>query len=485
MRILYVTPEIFPLVKTGGLADVAGALPKALRRLGADVRLLAPGYPAVLAGAGSRRPLSTLADLPGGHTGRLLLATGPGDVPLYILDAPALYDRPGTPYWDPSGRDWGDNDIRFAALSWTAAAMAHPSLAEGWAPEVLHGQDWQAGLAPAYAALHGGPRPATIMTIHNIAYQGFFPAHRLGALKLPPQSFSMHGVEHHGQVGFLKAGLYYADRISTVSPTYAQEIQGPREGRGLQGLLLARSADLWGILNGVDYEVWNPTTDPLIEARYDATTLDAKAENRRALEAAFGLRRDEAAPLFGCVARLTYDKGFDLLAAALPRLVALGGRLVLLGTGEPGLQDAFRDAAERHPQAVGVRIGFDEAIAHRIQAASDVLLVPSRSEPCGLTQLYAMRYGTLPLVQMVGGLADTVVDADRLAGDAGTGFVFTDPTVQGLEDALSRSTALFKDRDAWRRIQRRGMALEFSWAASAQRYLDLYRSAASARASAA
>jgi starch synthase len=487
MRILYVTPEVFPLIKTGGLADVAGALPKALRRAGMDVRLLVPGYPAVLAAAKPARALATIADLPDGQTGRLLLATAPGDVPLYILDAPALYDRPGTPYWDPSGKDWVDNDVRFAALSWTAVTMAEPGLAEGWTPEILHCQDWQTGLAPAYAALRGGARPATILTIHNIAYQGFFPAHRLATLKLPPESFSMHGVEHHGQVGFLKAGLYYADRISTVSPTYAREIQGPTEGRGLQGLLLARSTDLWGILNGVDYEVWNPAADTLIEARYDADSLDRKSANRHALEEAFGLRHDESAPVFGCVARLTYDKGFDLLAAALPHLVALGGRLVLLGSGEPGLQDAFRDAAQHNPQAVGVRIGFDEALAHRIQAGSDVLLVPSRSEPCGLTQLYAMRYGTLPLVQAVGGLADTVVDASDASIEAGAaaGFVLPEPTMQGMQAALDRAAALFKDASRWRRIQRHDMSLDFSWSSAAQRYVELYRSAASSRASAA
>ncbi len=484
MRVLYITPEVFPLVKTGGLADVAGALPKALRRLGVDVRLLVPGYRSVMAAAGPLRPLAAVPGLPGGQAGRLLAGMAPGEVPLYVLEAPALYDRPGNPYLDPAGLDWPDNDLRFAALGWTAAAMAAPSLADGWTPELLHGQDWQSGLAPAYVALRGGPRPATVLTIHNIAYQGLFPAARLALLNLPPHSFAIHGVEHNGHIGFLKAGLYYADRISTVSPTYAREIQTPVEGRGLQGLLTARGADLWGILNGVDDEVWNPAADPLIEARYDADTLERKAANRQALERDLGLRHDEAAPLFGCVARLTVDKGLDLLAAALPRLVALGGRLALLGTGERDLETAFREAARRHPGAVAARIGFDEALAHRIQAGADVILVPSRSEPCGLTQLYALRYGSLPLVQRAGGLADTVRDADE-AGPEATGVVFSPATTSALEQALARAVALFKDRGRWRAMQRRGMALDHSWAAAARRYRELYDAALADRASAA
>lgn len=479
MRILYVTPEVYPLVKTGGLADVAGSLPKALRVLGYDVRLLVPGYPGVISGVADLRPVAEVADLPGAVSGRLLFGSSPGGVPTYVLDAPALFDRPGNPYLDRNGRDWPDNHLRFGAFCWAAAALGRGGLDPAWSADVVHCQDWQSGLAPAYLALGDGPRPATVMTIHNIAYQGLFPASTLSELKLPPESFSMYGVEYYGHVGFLKAGLYYADRISTVSPTYAREIQTPAEGRGLHGLLAGRAADVWGIINGVDTTVWDPANDAAIVARYDAASLERKALNTQALENEFGLRHDAHVPLFGCVTRLTPDKGLDLLAGAVPRLVELGARLVLLGSGASDLELAFREAAAAFPESVGVRIGYDEGLAHRIQAGADVILVPSRSEPCGLTQLYGLRYGTLPLVQRVGGLADTVVDATEpnLADGTATGFVFAEATVPALVHALERAAALFTDQARWRKLQQYAMSRDFSWTASAKRYGELYRSA--------
>lgn len=477
MRVLFVASECYPLIKTGGLADVCGALPAALRALGVDARLVLPGYPAVLAGLADPGTVWPLADLPGAPTARLVSGRMDGGVPVYALDAPGLYDRPGNPYLGPDGRDWPDNHLRFAALGWAAAWLCGPEGGPRWRPDLVHAHDWQAGLAPAYLALGHGPRPAAVTTIHNIAYQGLFPPDVLGALHLPPESFSINGVEFYGRISFLKAGLFYADRITTVSPTYAREIQTPDGGAGLHGLLSARSPDLWGILNGIDERIWNPATDAALVAPYDADSLDRKTLNKAALQDTFGLDREPEAPLFAVVSRLTEQKGMDLLLEAVPHLVAAGGQLVLLGVGDGALQDAFARCAEVHPGRVGVFFGYDEVRAHRIQGGADLVVMPSRFEPCGLVQMYALRYGTVPLVRRVGGLADTVVDATpaNLANGTATGIVFDDATRHDLVGAIGRALALYRQPDRWRAVQRTGMAQEFSWARAARRYLDLYR----------
>lgn len=484
MRVLFVTSECYPLVKTGGLADVSAALPPALINAGVDVRMLLPGYPAVLEGLiEPREVVGASLDLPGGASGRLLVGRKADGVTTYVLDAPTLFRRNGNPYIGPDGLDWPDNALRFAALAWTAALFAADDAADPWwQPDVLHGHDWQAGLIPAYLALRPdrfghGPRPGTVMTIHNIAYQGNFGAWMLGELGLPSSSFQVNGVEYYGGISFLKAGCYYAGRLTTVSPTYADEIQTDEHGMGLQGLLASRADQLTGILNGVDYEIWDPAVDPHLVAPYRSFDLGGKARCKEDLQTAFGLERRSDATLAAVVSRLTWHKGLDLVMEEAPDWVARGGQLAVLGSGEPGLEQAFRTLATTYPGQVSVRIGYDEPLAHRLQAGADLLLVPSRSEPCGLTQLYALKYGTLPVVRRTGGLADTIVDANpaALADDSATGFQFVNANPQELRWALRKALALHARPERWRNAVNRAMSRDFSWERPAEEYRDLYR----------
>jgi starch synthase len=473
LKVLFAVSECAPFVKTGGLADVAGALPKALAALGVDVRVLMPAYPAAAALAAAGRTLGPMED------GRLVAVEAEG-LSLILLDAARWFDRPGGPYLDPEGRDWPDNDRRFAALSRAAARIAIDG-ADGWRPDVLHLHDWQTGLAAAYARLWGGG-PPIVATIHNIAFQGVFGPETAAAVELPPAGFTPEGYEFYGAVGFLKAGLAYADRITTVSPTYARELASPAYGMGLEGLIAARRDVLEGVLNGVDAEVWNPADDPRLAATFTARTLPRRAANRAELAARFAVAPSAEAPLFGVVSRLTRQKGMDLLLAALPRLLARGASLCVIGAGDADLERAFVQAAADHPGRVGCVIGYSEPLAHLMMGGSDALLVPSRFEPCGLTQLYALRYGALPVVARVGGLADTVIDANAVATAAGvaTGFQFS-PVAEGpLGDALDRACEAFADQAAWRRMQRNAMAVEVGWGASAARYAAIYRELAAA-----
>jgi len=487
MRILFVASEVFPLVKTGGLADVVGALPPALRAHGLDARVLVPGYPAVLGAGIAWRDLGRVDGLPGPGgwldgrilAGRLEGGTD-GGLDLMVLDQPALYGRAGNPYTGPDGRDWPDNAFRFAALSRAAARIGLAGAGDGWRPDVVHAHDWQAGLAPAYLVFEpdGRPRPATVTTIHNIAFQGVFDAGLLGALALPPRSFTMEGLEYYGGIGFLKAGLFYADRITTVSPTYADEITTPDGGMGLDGLLRKRRGDLVGLLNGIDTRIWNPAADPALPAPYDAGRIEAKAASKAALQHRMGLAVRADAPLFGVVSRLTWQKGLDLVLQALPGLLGAGGQLAVLGSGDRELEDRFRAYADAHKGAVGLVLGYDEPLSHLIQAGSDALLVPSRFEPCGLTQMYALRYGTVPVVRRVGGLADTVRDGDEtdIRQGRATGFTFERATVDELEWAVGRAVGLYGRPDLWRGLQRNGMACDNSWEHAAKDYAALYRS---------
>ncbi|MFN3613039.1 MAG: glycogen synthase GlgA [Rubrimonas sp.] len=467
MKVLFAVSECAPFVKTGGLADVAGALPKALAHHGVAARVLLPAYPAL---APIVRSAETLAET---EDGRLIAAQAEG-LDLILLDAPQHFDRPGGPYLGPDGRDWPDNARRFAALARTAARLSIDGAA-GWRPDVLHLHDWQAALAAAYARLWGGA-PPVVLTIHNIAFQGVFDAGLAAELGLPAQGFTPAGYEYYGRIGFLKAGLAYADRITTVSPTYARELTSPAFGMGLEGMIAARRGALFGILNGVDADVWNPETDPLIAQTFSARAIARRAANRAALADRFGLSHGSEAPLFGVVSRLTRQKGLDLLLAGLDRLLARGAALALLGAGDADLETAFMAAAAAHPGRVGAVIGYDERLAHLIQAGCDVLLAPSRFEPCGLTQLYALRYGALPLVGRTGGLADTVIDANEAAIAAGvaTGFQFSPITETALADALDRACDAWADQALWRRMQRNAMACDVSWTASAGRYAALY-----------
>ena len=475
LRILYVTSECAPLVKTGGLADVAGALPAALRRLGLDARVLLPGYPLVLAGAKHARVAARIEPFARLPAARLLEAQLPGNVPAWIVECPALYDRAGGPYQDARGVDWPDNALRFALLSHAAALLGTPYSAVDWRADVVHANDWQSGLAPAYNALRHGGIGRCAITIHNVAFQGVFEPRWMSDVGLPASSFTMEGVEYYGRLSFLKAGLYYAHAITTVSPTYAVEIQREPLGMGLHGLLATRRDDLIGILNGIDTAVWNPATDPHIAARYDARNLDAKRVNKRALQARLGLEPRDVL-LLGSVGRLTEQKGVDLLLDAAADTLALPAQIAIVGTGERTLERRVQALAATHPGRVAAFIGFDEALAHAVEAGADAFVMPSRFEPSGMNQMYSQRYGTPPIVHATGGLVDSVVNctAGTLADGTATGFQFTTPTRDALFEAIERCARAWDTPGVWRAVQRNGMARDFGWDAAAGEYAALY-----------
>lgn len=471
MRVLSVSSEFFPLVKTGGLADVAGALPAALKPHGVEMLPFIPGYPAVMAAAQGAAELHRYPELFGGKA-RVLMALAHG-LDIAVLDAPHLYDRPGNPYLAPDGKDWPDNGLRFAALARVAAELG-AGRAGAPAFDVLHSHDWQAALAPVYAKFGGGPK--TVMTVHNIAFQGQFPASLFASLGLPSQAFGIEGVEYYGNVGFLKGGLATASAITTVSPSYAREICTPEFGMGLDGLLRARHGVLHGIVNGIDTAIWNPATDPHIAGAYTRASLRKREANKRALEKRFDLIPGGGI-LHGVVSRLTWQKGMDVLAACLGRLAESGARLALIGAGEPAIEKAIIQAAARHKGLIGAVIGYDEALSHLVQAGADTILVPSRFEPCGLTQLYALRYGAVPVVARTGGLNDTVIDANDAAikASAATGFQFAPVDELSLDYALMHAARCFDNKPLWRGIQKNGMASDLSWERSAAAYAELYR----------
>ena len=473
MKVLFVASECVPFVKTGGLADVVGALPGALSAEGVEARVLLPAYPAVKEALSETADIEDFGRLPGGR-GRLIAGTAEG-LDVLALDMPRLYQRPGNPYLGPDGKDWPDNHLRYGALCRAAARIATGGL-DGWLPDIVHVHDWQAGLVPAYLKLGSAKAPPSLITIHNIAFQGLFPASTLVPLGLPERAFHPDGIEYFGQVGFLKAGLIYADRITTVSPTYARELASPEFGMGLEGVIAHRRADLSGILNGIDLDVWNPESDPEIAAPYSVKKLAAKAKNGKDLAQRFGLESNATGPLFCVVSRLTRQKGLDLLLEALPRLLARGARLALLGSGDADLETAFQAAAREFPGRIGVVIGYDEQLSHLMQAGSDAILVPSRFEPCGLTQLYGLRYGTLPVVARTGGLADTVIDANEAALQAGvaTGFQFSPIAAASLADAIDRTCDAFADRKLWTAMMRRAMRHPVGWETSADAYARIY-----------
>jgi starch synthase len=474
MRVLSVASEIYPLIKTGGLADVVGALPDALATQGVAVRSIVPGYPAVLAAIGKGKALRRYTSLFGMPA--TLLGATVGGLDLLVLDAPDFFVRDGGPYDDHAGNGWPDNWQRFAALSWAAADIAADGV-KGWRPDLVHAHDWQGAMTMAYMRFgpaHAVPR---VITIHNLAFQGRFSADIFGALGLPPEAWGVDGVEYYGGTGFLKAGLVSADAITTVSPSYAEEIRSAAHGMGLDGLINGRADRLHGILNGVDTDIWNPAADPLIPKPFSARALGPRAASRRALETRFGIHHDTA-PLFVIISRLTWQKGMDLMFDAIDHLVGLGGKLAVLGSGDRPLEGAFLAAAERHRGRVGVQIGYDEPLSHLMQAGGDAILIPSRFEPCGLTQLYGLRYGCVPVVSRVGGLADTVIDANEAAVSAGvaTGVQFAPSDPLALHGAITRSVRLYEHRTDWQAMQRAGMRADFSWTHSAARYAELFRS---------
>ena len=466
MRVLFVTPELAPWVKTGGLGEVAQALPTALAAAGAQLRVLVPAYPALRAAFPQARTVAQFPS-PGGALPPARLLEAPGSPPLWLLECPSLFEREGSPYQTPQRADWPDNDLRFGLLSRIAALLGGDASPLEWRPDVVHCNDWQSGLAPAYLAHAPGKRAATVMTIHNLAYQGLFARDSLAPLALPAAAFAPDGLEFYGKLSFLKAGLYFADLISTVSPGYAREIQTAELGFGLDGLLRARAGDLVGILNGIDTELWDPARDPLIAQRYDAEWLERKAPNKAALQRAFGLPETAGAPLLGMASRLVPQKGADLVLAVADDQVRAGAQLAILGTGEREIESALLALAARHPRHVAVRIAFDEPLAHLIEAGADLFLMPSRFEPCGLNQLYSMRYGTPPVVRRTGGLADSVSET--------TGFLFDEATPQALRAALARALEAWRKPSAWRELQQNGMRRDVGWDGPARAYLAAYR----------
>lgn len=472
MQVLSVTSELYPLIKTGGLADVTGALPAALKKSGVTMRTLVPGYPAVLTVLEKPVVVHDFVQLVGGPA--TLLSGMAKGLDLFVLDAPHLFNRIGNPYLGPDGKDWPDNAQRFAALSHVAADLARGALGN-YKADILHVHDWQSALAPVYLKYSGGPK--SVITVHNIAFQGQFPSAYFNILDLPPQAFAIDGVEFYGNVSYLKGGLSCADAITTVSPTYANEICTADYGMGLQGLLQSRRAALSGIVNGIDTDVWDPQTDKTLAANYSVKDFAKRSINKRAIEKRFGLEQDDGI-LHGVVSRLTWQKGLDIFASLLDWLVGTGGRLALIGTGEAAIEQAVLAASLRHPGRIGVVMAYDENLSHLVQAGSDTMLVPSRFEPCGLTQLYGLRYGCVPVVARTGGLADTIIDANdaALAAGVATGIQFSPVDGLSLQNALARTGNLFENKQAWATMQQRGMATDVSWDRSAAAYAALYKS---------
>lgn len=446
-----------------------------MRELGEEVRIALPAYPALKELSQSGQVVHEYDEMFGGSA--RLVAVRAEQLAFFLLDAPHLFDRPGNIYLNNSGRDWDDNHMRFGALCKASTDIALGALSD-WRPDIVHAHDWQAGLVPLLLKMADrSDTPPSVMTIHNIAFQGLFDWTNKDLFGVPDEYFTSEGSEYYGQFGFLKAGLAFCDKITTVSPTYARELLTAEFGMGLDGLLRARSNDLTGILNGIDLDVWNPKTDPALAAPYSVHNRTGKAKNRAAVEERFGLHSDPASPLFCVISRLTEQKGLDLLLEAVPHLIAQGGRLALLGSGHDYLEAGFAQAQRDHPGKVGAIIGYDEPLSHLMQGGSDAILIPSRFEPCGLTQLYGLRYGTLPVVARTGGLADTVIDANptNLKSRSATGFLMEPDSLDDLRNAVTRACELHARPRTWRSMMGTAMRYPVGWDQSAPGYLDLYR----------
>lgn len=477
MRVLFVTSETFPLAKSGGLADVSGALPIALARQGVDVRILMPGYPGALAGLKEPCVEARLAPVLGIDDATLVSGRLPNSqVRLWLINAPALFGRGGGLYQDEDGRDWADNALRFGFLAHVAAMIAN-GLSPHWTPDVIHANDWHAGLIPLLLAIRGGARPPTVLTVHNLAFQGNFPRENLSTLGIPDRYFHTDGIEFYGQISFLKAAIRYSDTVTTVSPGYAREVLTPEFGCGMDGVLRDRGESFSGILNGIDTDLWNPATDPCLAEPYDRHDMSGKGACKAGLQDELHLEIDSDRPLVGFVSRLAHQKMADVMLESVPALREAGAQFALLGEGDAELERAFRQIGERYPGSIAIHTAYDETLAHRLHAGADILLAPARFEPCGLTQMYASRYGTPPVVRRTGGLADTVTDATEttLFRRTATGFVFEEASSSALAAAIDHALALYHQPPVWRQLQRQAMSQDFSWSASAAKYIELYR----------
>ncbi len=473
-KILFASSETHPLIKTGGLADVAGSLPIALNKLGQDVRIIMPNYQSIK----TSEPGRYLCTLRVNNCDVNLLETHlPGsDVIVWLVDYPPFFNHPGNPYTDENGNPWPDIGDRFALFCRVVTEVAIDRAYLNWKPDVVHCNDWQTGLVPALLSLEEN-RPSTVFTIHNMAYQGVFPASAYTMLNLPGQLWHHDGLEYHGMLSFIKGGLVYSDRITTVSPTYAHEIQTPEFGYGLEGLLAHRQRTLSGIINGIDTNVWNPEMDQQIAQTYGRDTLNKKVKNKTALQKRLGLPVNPDLPLFGLIGRLVDQKGIDLVLSCLKEMTTMPLQFVLLGSGDKSIQVRLQDFTRLYPDKMSINIGYDEKLAHQIEAGSDMFLMPSRFEPCGLNQMYSQRYGTLPIVRKTGGLADTVIDAlpESIKNGTASGFVFKDASPGALLETIKRGLVLHANRPLWEQLQRNAMAKDFSWENSANHYLALYR----------
>ncbi|MEE9493183.1 MAG: glycogen synthase GlgA [Gammaproteobacteria bacterium] len=479
MNVLFATSEAHPLIKTGGLADVSGSLPAALLAAGHDVRLVLPAYPQAITGASPLTQLATLTLTGCNDPVTILEGHLPGsNVTVYLIDAPDYFRREGGPYSQPDGNDWPDNADRFACFCRAVTSIALNQAGLDWAVDIVHCNDWQTGLIPAML-VDSRQRPASVFTIHNLAYQGLFDQSQFHNLDLPASWWSMHQMEFHGQFSFVKGGLVNADWLTTVSPTYAREICTPQYGYGLEGLLSHRSGELTGILNGIDTDIWNPEKDPLIAKNYSAKTLERKRQNKAALQRTMGLAVEANTPLLGHVGRLVEQKGVDLILDLLPALARRGAQLAIIGTGDRHLESALRKASRHLPEQIGVALRYDESLSHLLEAGSDIFLMPSRFEPCGLNQLYSLRYGTPPVVRHTGGLADSIIAATpaTMARKTANGFVFNDTTSSSLLDAIDDALTVYHDPDNWRQIIQTGMTTDHSWNKSATHYISVYEKA--------
>ena len=472
-KILFVTSEAHPLIKTGGLADVCGSLPKALAELSQDIRLIIPNYQALKTSESVRFMCSIRVD----NRNINILETRMPDsqVIVWLVDYPSYFNYPGNPYVDEQGESWPNNAERFGLFCRIAVEAAMDRVNQDWKPDVVHCNDWQSGLVPALLSFEND-RPSTIFTIHNMAYQGLFPASAAATLNIPGQLWHPAGLEFHGMLSFIKGGLVYADYITTVSPTYALEIQTAEFGYGLEGLLDHRKEFLGGIINGIDLDQWDAEKDPYIAQTYSLSTLNKKQLNKVALQTKFSLPVKGDIPLFGLIGRLVAQKGIDMILECLPEMMTMDIQFVLLGSGDKEFEKQLKDLALLYPDKIAVQIGYDEALAHLIEAGSDVFLMPSRFEPCGLNQMYSQRYGTIPIVRKTGGLADTVTDSlpTTLADKTASGIVFSEASASALLEAIKRTLILYSMPDTWKKMQTNAMNKNFSWQRSAQEYLELY-----------